>query len=160
MRVLIAFLALTVLSGAFKLAGEDEGISESQVHKFLDNWEANAITRNVDGNLAILAEDVIIEVRFPTEDGYKYGQIPIEYYKQVVRRNSEQTTQHYYTRDNKEINISRDKEEAIIVAIVVEGKMRDGVEIKSTIKVTEEMTLRLINRKLKIVRLVTSYWPE
>lgn len=134
----------------------EDAISESQVRKVVDDWESYAVSPNVDGTIALLDDDVEIELRVPDGNDYKIAKYSKEYYKHAIEKDAKEN--RFYSRDDQKIIVSPDKNEALVFATVTEGSVADGHE--SRITVAEEMTLKRIKGELKIVRLVGTVIQE
>jgi hypothetical protein len=131
-------------------------ITEKKVNNFLKKWEHAVRTSNTDERLSLLSSDIRITFSYP-ENEYKTIEVPINLFKKAIARTSD-IEKYEYLRENQSINISPNKKEAIVTAIIYEKVVKNG--ISSNTKTSEEMVVALANKELKVIRLNGVIWKK
>ena len=131
-------------------------ITEDMVISTLDAWQNHANNSDVKASMALLSEDVIIEAHLPNGEKWIHYQIPRDGYEEIITKAQAEDRVYSHVREEEQIDIADDGLNADSIAIIFERENRGGK--KKCTKTTEEMSFKIMDGQLKIVRMSGIVW--
>jgi hypothetical protein len=135
-----------------------EVLSEEMVLTALDSWREYENSGDISAAMDMLSQDVIIEAHLPYGGKWSHYQIPKDVYEKIITKALPRGCTYSYIREREQINVAEDGLSADSIAIVFEREEKNGV--KSCTKTTEEMSFKVLDGKLKIVRMSGVVWDS